>query len=110
MRFSPGAKGCFLSVFLANIPENAPKEPLKWPCNFMNFYEKSLNAFFSFFISPGRMEPVSLTPHLDKVSSATLANCQELRSMHDLIIAAAFLAIVLAPAILASRSHTSEGA
>jgi hypothetical protein len=30
--------------------------------------------------------------------------------MHDLIIAAAFLAIVLAPALLASRSHTSEGA
>jgi hypothetical protein len=30
--------------------------------------------------------------------------------MHDLIIAAAFLAIVLSPALLASRSHTSEGA
>jgi len=30
--------------------------------------------------------------------------------MHDLIIAAAFLAIVLSPALLASRSNTSEGA
>jgi hypothetical protein len=28
--------------------------------------------------------------------------------MHDLIIAVAFLAIVLAPAFLASRSHTGE--
>jgi len=30
--------------------------------------------------------------------------------MHDLIIAVAFLAIVLSPAVLASRSHTSEEA
>jgi len=30
--------------------------------------------------------------------------------MHDLFIAAAFLAIVLAPAVLASRSNTSEEA
>jgi len=28
--------------------------------------------------------------------------------MHDLLIAAAFLVIVLAPAVLASRSNTSE--
>jgi hypothetical protein len=28
--------------------------------------------------------------------------------MHDIIIAAAFIAIVVAPAIIASRSNTSE--
>jgi hypothetical protein len=32
-----------------------------------------------------------------------------LHLIHDLIIALAFLAIVVAPAVLASRSNTSEG-